>query len=442
MAYSSIEAWPADSTKRSRSGHAGSAGLWRRWRVKSTYARGASPIGAPGCPELACSTASIDSARMVVTASVSTSLNRTLLDGPARAGPAKRAGPSEATRTGGGVTRPYTPAEASCQRPREPEAVPASLRTSPAFVRLTTVTAALTVVLVALGGAVRAFDAGLACPTWPGCFTAGDFVPPAVVTVWLEHTHRLVAGAVGLLLAAAFFWVLARYRRQRDLLWLSAAAAFIVVLQALLGALVVWQQLQAELVTAHLGLGTALLALELVLATRARHVPAAPLPAAQVRLARQGIVVAGLVWVQLLVGAHVTGVGSGLAFVDQAALGMAAVGPIGGEAEAFNVLHRALAVVVAAATMWLVAKARRARVGGWALRLPRLAAWLVVVQIVLGVVNLATDLAPQVVVLHLAVASWIWAVLVGFVLAVPRTDWPGGDAPTPQPHADALEVAA
>ncbi len=64
------------------------------------------------------------------------------------------------------------------------------------------------------------------------------------------------------------------------------------------------------------------------------------------------------------------------------------------------------------------------------------------VQIVLGVVNLATDLASQVVVLHLAVASWIWAVLVGFVLAVPRTDWPGGDAPTPQPHADALEVAA
>ncbi len=237
------------------------------------------------------------------------------------AGPAKRAGPSEATRTGGGVTRPYTPAEASCQRPREPEAVPASLRTSPAFVRLTTVTAALTVVLVALGGAVRAFDAGLACPTWPGCFTAGDFVPPAVVTVWLEHTHRLVAGAVGLLLAAAFFWVLARYRSQRDLLWLSAAAAFIVVLQALLGALVVWQQLQAELVTAHLGLGTALLALELVLATRARHVPVAPLPAAQVRLARQGMVVAGLVWLQLLVGAHVTGVGSGLAFVEQRGAG-------------------------------------------------------------------------------------------------------------------------
>ena len=34
--YSSIEAWPQESTNRSRSGHAGSAGLWRRKRVQST----------------------------------------------------------------------------------------------------------------------------------------------------------------------------------------------------------------------------------------------------------------------------------------------------------------------------------------------------------------------------------------------------------------------
>lgn len=339
--------------------------------------------------------------------------------------------------------------------------------------RLTTVAAALTVVLVALGGAVRAFGAGLACPTWPGCFSAGDFLPPAVVTVWLEHTHRLVAGVLGLLLAAALAWVLVRHRRRRDLLGLSLAAAVLVVVQALLGALVVWGGLRAELVTAHLGLGTALLALLLVLATRARHVPAAGarrasgahegaaragvtaagarggsgaaaaragLATGQERLARRAAVVAGLVWVQILVGGHVTGVGSGLAFVDQPALGLAAAGPIASEGAAFNLVHRALAVVSTVAVMWLAAAVRRAGVGGWALRLARLAALLVVAQVVLGVVNLATDLAPQVVVAHLAVASWLWAALVGVVLAVNRVAWP--QPPAPVAPAAAQRVAA
>ena len=41
---------PAESTKRSRSGQAGSAGLWRRYRVQRTCAIGAAPIGRPGWP--------------------------------------------------------------------------------------------------------------------------------------------------------------------------------------------------------------------------------------------------------------------------------------------------------------------------------------------------------------------------------------------------------
>jgi heme A synthase len=44
--------------------------------------------------------------------------------------------------------------------------------------------------------------------------------------------------------------------------------------------------------------------------------------------------------------------------------------------------------------------------------LPRIAAWLVVLQIAIGVGNLATGLSFVTVIPHLAVASWIWAVLV------------------------------
>src|SRR5919108_559172 len=74
-----MEAWPADSTKRSRSGHVGSIGAWRRKRVQSTYAIGAAPIGAPGCPEFAFWTASIERVRMVSIARRSTDFVATVM---------------------------------------------------------------------------------------------------------------------------------------------------------------------------------------------------------------------------------------------------------------------------------------------------------------------------------------------------------------------------
>src|SRR5712664_4181796 len=64
-----MEPWPLESTKRSRPGHAGFFGLWRRKRRHSTSAISAMPIGMPGWPEFAFWTASIASARMAFTRS-------------------------------------------------------------------------------------------------------------------------------------------------------------------------------------------------------------------------------------------------------------------------------------------------------------------------------------------------------------------------------------
>jgi hypothetical protein len=72
--YSSIEACPIESTKRSRSGQIGCSGSNRRWRCQSAYATGAMAMGVPGCPELACWMASIASVRMVLMLRVSTSV--------------------------------------------------------------------------------------------------------------------------------------------------------------------------------------------------------------------------------------------------------------------------------------------------------------------------------------------------------------------------------
>ena len=278
--------------------------------------------------------------------------------------------------------------------------------------RLAIVTVVVSLLLVAVGGAVRATDSGLACPTWPGCFSAGDFLPPPGLNVWLEHSHRLVAGVVGLLVAAQLVWALLRFRHARGIVWPAFVAAVAVVVQAGLGALVVMNLLRAELVTAHLGMAMLVVACLLLVA-----VNAAPADAARDGdrgFARTAAAVSGVTLLQILVGGQVTGTAAGLAFVGPGFpfLGIVSFAPVDSPPAAYNIAHRVLAVAVAAAVMMLVARARRSGQTGWVLRLPRIAAWLVVFQILLGVANLATSLSFLTVIPHLAVASWIWATLV------------------------------
>src|SRR3954469_9885918 len=61
-----MDAWPHESTHRSRSGQCGSLGSCFMCRVNSAYASGARAIGVPGWPEFAFCTASMDSVRTVL----------------------------------------------------------------------------------------------------------------------------------------------------------------------------------------------------------------------------------------------------------------------------------------------------------------------------------------------------------------------------------------
>jgi heme a synthase len=283
--------------------------------------------------------------------------------------------------------------------------------------RYSAATAAATLVLIALGGAVRATDSGLACPTWPGCFHAGDFIPPADLHVWLEHSHRLVAGVVGLLVAGLAGWTLVRLRHRPHLVWASIGALALVIVQAALGAIVVLRLLQAELVTAHLGMAMAVLALLLYITVSLARPEPGELGATDRRLVRAGTAVAALCLAQILVGGHLTGVGGGLAFTDFPLMDGSLLPVLTNEREVFHAGHRYLGVVLLVAVAWLYALARRARPADpWLVRLAAAALTLTVAQAAIGAVNVWSGNSFVAVIPHLAVASWLWAVLVLFVL--------------------------
>lgn len=308
--------------------------------------------------------------------------------------------------------------------------------------RLALVTAASTLLLIAMGGAVRATDSGLACPDWPACY--GMWIPPADLNIWLEHSHRLWAGVVGLLIAGLVGWTLRRHRQHRALVVLSVTSAVLVLVQAGLGAAVVLFHLRAGLVTSHLGMSLIIVGCLLWIAALARRPqPAAqPTPTAH-RAGRWSLAVAALVFGQALLGGQATG--RGAAYVYNAVpIWLADQVWTGHAREVIHLAHRAGGYLVAAAVIALAVAAR-----GWARRDPQAPDWLrvlppvavalVALQVALGLTNVLTRASVPSAIGHLAGASWLWAVLVGMgVLGLQaplalRTRRGSGDGSVPQP---------
>lgn len=106
----------------------------------------------------------------------------------------------------------------------------------PGLYRFAVFTAGATVLLLAAGASVTSNDAGLAVPDWP--LSYGSLMPPMVGGILFEHSHRLVAAAVGLLAVILAVWLARREPRPwvRRLGWIALAA---VIAQGILGGITV-----------------------------------------------------------------------------------------------------------------------------------------------------------------------------------------------------------
>jgi heme A synthase len=298
-------------------------------------------------------------------------------------------------------------------------------------------TVAATLVLVGLGGFVRAMEAGLGCPDWPTCH--GSLNPPsslawgALKLAWIEHSHRLWA-AVLIVLICALAVAARRTGQPRNVRLVTYWMVPAVLSQAVLGAIVVWLKLDAESVTLHLagaltivGLGT-YVALHAVGRGRTSLGPAVPgLPG----LAALTLVVT---LAQMLLGSAVTGHAAGLAYGTFPSFnGRVVPSAFDNVQQVLHVAHRLTAYAIAVLVVRLWRRARRSE--PLVRRAATAALVLTGVQIVLGALNIWFKLSAWSVAPHLAVGSWIVTALLVVTL---RARWSLPAVPAPARSAEAV----
>lgn len=280
--------------------------------------------------------------------------------------------------------------------------------------------------LLFLGSVVHATESSLACPDWPTCF--GTMMPEMTGGVFWEHLHRLVAGGLVLLFGAAT-WLARRETGDRPWIFKACLAGLgLLIVQSVFGGLTVIYRLPDMISTSHLAMAFLFLTLATVLA--ASTGPARPEEDSDFgqgvgpKLRDLASIAAALVFAQSVLGALVRHTDAGMACPDVPLCLGQVVPPLVNLQITAHVLHRALAIVAAAAVLgvawWVRTHDVPERIRRWAY----LAAFLVVLQVGLGVASVLMVLAVAPVSLHTLVAAALLSTLVTVATLAARTAAP------------------
>jgi cytochrome c oxidase assembly protein subunit 15 len=318
----------------------------------------------------------------------------------------------------------------------------------PALFWFAVLNAVATFLLIGLGGLVTSHEAGMSVPDWPTTYGYNMFLFPVdkwIGGIFYEHSHRLLASAVGLLTTILAVWLWLKEPRKW-LCWLGIAAFLLVIAQGILGGLRVRWQLD-WLGVPHGAVAQAFLVLTCAIAlftSRWWQNSAAekqiPVPRG---LHRHILYVTILIFIQLLIAATMRHQHAGLAIADfplahgkiWPATTPEAIadynahrppGTIGNPITAFQVnlqmIHRLVAYVIFLGVAAAAMLARKKLGGGDALAKFAFF-WLVLLtlQLVLGAATLWSNKAADVTTLHVMVgASALLAGALGWLVAMRR----------------------
>lgn len=304
--------------------------------------------------------------------------------------------------------------------------------------KLVWVTLFLTFDLIMFGAFTRLTDSGLGCPDWPGCYGHADPIrahadisaaetamptgPVTVVKAWIEMIHRYLAMAIGVLIIALMVsawrkWLQSGRKETRFSPMFATALLAFVCLQGAFGAWTVTMKLQPVIVTIHLLLGIALLALLAWLGARQTDHPPVSQSAAALRL--PAIWAVALLTLQIALGGWVSSNYAALACTDFPLCQGMLLPPMdfqhgfalwrdlgktaGGEylpfaaLTAIHLVHRVFAFAVVALVAWVALKALK--IDG----LRKTARWLAIMiafQFATGVLTVFLDLPLVLAVIH------------------------------------------
>lgn len=270
--------------------------------------------------------------------------------------------------------------------------------------------------IVVSGGVVRLTGSGLGCDDWPNC-NADKLVDVSDKHAAIEQINRLFTFAVciGVALAAIAAWF--RRPRRRDLLSLSLVMLIGVPAQGIVGAIVVWTDVNPFAVQAHLVLSLVLIWVAVVMIVRSRQADEGERVSAVVpRVRRRVRLLVVWTWVALLAGSVVTGTGPH-AGDEEARRFFGTATDISGTALVWVTrAHATIVWVTVAIALWLLWTLRRL-VHDRRVLDAALTAWLItaLVQGAIGYVQYAAGLPAVLVALHLggaaaltACTAWLW----------------------------------
>ncbi len=167
--------------------------------------------------------------------------------------------------------------------------------------------ASMTLVLIVMGALVTSNSAGLSVPDWPTSFGSFYKIPPMVNGVQYEHSHRMFAEFVGLLIIVMAVWTQRVEQRQwmKVLGWIALGA---VIGQGVLGGLTVLFGLPWYISTAHATLAQTIFCVVTAMAlftSRSWLQDAEPVTESCLIPSTPGVTTfaAVCVWVQLILGA-------------------------------------------------------------------------------------------------------------------------------------------
>ncbi len=191
------------------------------------------------------------------------------------------------------------------------------------------ITVAAVYFLILVGAIVRASGAGMGCPDWPTCF--GQWIPPTdesqlpadyhkiyaelgyadtdfnPVKTWTEYLNRLTGVSIGILILLTVWRAVPFLKLDRPVFYSALAALLLVMFQGWLGAVVVSSNLHPLLITAHMLMALAIVALLLYAVIRSQR---SSFTGLQLNTLNQGLswwlrLVLVMTLIQIVIGAQV-----------------------------------------------------------------------------------------------------------------------------------------